>query len=93
MFRILLITIAVLSLVSLAMGFTGRWLALGESLAVFRLPNLLVVCLCLPVIGKTKYVYAALSLIILSLLSVAIHYLPQKLSSQDTYRLLSLIHI
>ena len=87
MFRILLITIAVLSLVSLAMGFTGRWLALGESLAVFRLPNLLVVCLCLPVIRKTKYFYAALSLIILSLLSVAIHYLPQKLSSQDTYRL------
>ena len=46
-----------------------------------------MVCLCLPVIRKTKYFYAALGLIILSLLSVAIHYLPQKLSSQDTYRL------
>jgi len=69
------------------MGFTGRWLPLGESLAVFRLPNLLPACILLPLLWRSKYIYPILALVLLSLGSMAVHYIPQNISGESTYRL------
>jgi len=87
MFRISLTLIALLSLAPLTLGFTGGMLPLGDSLAVFRLPNLLVACVLIPFLRRTKYFYIALILIGISILSIAIHYVPQRVSNQDLYRI------
>ena len=87
MFCRLLIVGGLLSLIPLLLGFTGRWLPLGESLAVFRLPNLLAACILLPLLWRSKYIYPILALVLLSLGSIAVHYIPQNISAESTYRL------
>ena len=83
LYALAIITLSVI----LALGFTGRFLPLGDSFAVFRLPNLFllaVLVLCLP---KTKFFYVALGCLILGSLSIALHYIPQKTTQQNAYRL------
>ena len=87
MFRKFLITAGLLSLLPLLFGFTGRWLPLGESLAVFRLPNVMAACILIPLFWRNKYLYPVLAFIVLSMGSMAIHYMPQKINDQNAYRL------
>ena len=87
MFRKFLIFIALMSLVPLSLGFTGRLLPFGESLAAFRFPNLLAASVLVFALRQTKFFYAALALICLSAVSVAIYFVPQKMNDQDVYRI------
>jgi len=87
MLRIMLIIIGLSPLVPLMFGFTGSVLPLGESLAVFRVPNLLAACVLIPFLRKTKFLYIAIVLIVFSIASIAIHYVPQSISNQNAYRL------
>lgn len=87
MFRKFLIFGGLLSLIPLLLGFTGRWLPLGESLAVFRLPNVLASCILIPVLWRSKFILPILAFIILSFGSMIIHYIPQTVGGQNTYRL------
>lgn len=87
MLRKLLIITAGLSLGVLALGYTGRVLPLGESLAAFRLPNILAAAVFLLALRKYRVFYIGLALIILSVLSVASVYIPQRVTGDPVYRL------
>ena len=87
MLRKLLIITAGLSLGVLALGYTGRVFPLGESLAAFRLPNILAAAVFLLALRKYRVFYVGLALITLSVLSVASVYIPQKVTGDPVYRL------
>lgn len=71
----------------MVLGFMGRVLPLGDSLAVFRLPNLLLLGALMVALRKTLFFYLALGLITLSAISIAIYYTPQNINEQNVYRL------
>jgi len=87
MVRTLFFLVAVGPFAVLALGYTGRFIPLGESLAVFRLPILIIACGLLPILRTTKLLWPGLILILTSLLSMAIYYVPQKIDDQNVYRL------
>ena len=92
MIRKLLSLAAFLSLAALALGFTGRFLPLGDSLAVFRLPNIVVSSVLIFVLPKGRVFIGATALIIFGAASMAEYYLPQemgaqKIGPQETLRL------
>lgn len=87
MIRTLLSFAALISLTLLALGFTGRILPLGDSLSVFRLPNLLLLSVLMFALIKTRAFYLALGLTTLSAISIATNYVPQEIRRQSVYRL------
>ena len=87
MIRKLLSFAALLSLAALALGFTGRWHPLGDSLAVFRLPNILVSAALIFALPKRRLILAGLFFILLSAASMGIYYWPQKTEAENSLRL------
>ena len=87
MFQKLLLLICLVSLFLLGLSFTGRFLALGESLAVFRLPVLIAALPLLFTIRKSRLLYLGLALIGTSLLSVTLPFIPQKIETDNVYQL------
>ena len=87
MFRKFLTLAALLSLAALALGFTGRWHPLGDSLAVFRLPNILVSTALIFALPKGRYIIAGLLIILLSAASMGIYYWPQEIEEDTHLRL------
>jgi len=87
MIRRCLSFVTFLTMACLALGFTGRVWPLGDSLAVFRLPNVLLLGVLILTLQKTRFFYLALGVAILSALSIAINYIPQNIDDKTVYRL------